>query len=293
MRNKKATKPIKGRLFNAYFVSTLSITLVLFLIGLLSFVTFNARYFNNYIRENIGLTLVLNEDVREADLLRLQKELSAQAEVKSATYVNSENAAEQLKSELGEDFLGFLGYNPLHATIDVKLNAAYTQNDSLSNLENKFLEFPNVEEVYYQRNLVSLINENTNKIGLLLLGLGVVMLLIFVTLINNTIRLSIYSKRFIINTMLLVGATRNFIRKPFIGQSIAFGLLGALIANISLTFVIISYRNQFKEIINYQTSQVILLVFSIVIVAGLLISWISTTFAVNKFLRLRYDELFY
>jgi cell division transport system permease protein len=293
MANKNIVKPYKRKLFNAYFVSTLSITMVLFLIGLLSFVTFNARYFNKYIRENIGITLVLNEDVRKVDMLKLQKQLSVQPEVKTATYIDAEAAALALKDELGEDFLSHLGYNPLNATIDIKLNAAYTQNDSLVILETKYMEFPYVQEVYYQRNLVSLINENTNKIGLLLLGLGTIMLLIFVSLINNTIRLSIYSKRFIINTMLLVGATRGFIRKPIVGQSIVFGLLGALIANSSLMLIIISYRNNFKEIINYETSQVMLLVFTLVFVAGFFISWISTTFAVNKFLRLRYDQLFY
>lgn len=293
MGKKKVSKPIKGRLFNAYFVSTLSITLVLFLIGLLSFVTFNARYFNNYIRENIGLTVVLSEDVKEVDLLKLQKQISAQPQVKSATYINSATAAEQLKTEYGEDFLSFLGYNPLHSTIDVRLNAAYTHNDSLANLETMFMGFPNVEEVYYQRNLVSLINENANKIGLLLFGLGSIMLLIFITLINNTIRLSIYSKRFIINTMLLVGATRGFIRKPFVGQSVMLGLLGSLFANLSLTLIIISYRNNFKEVINYETSQVMLIVFAVVVISGILISWFSTTVAVNKFLRLRYDQLFY
>lgn len=291
MRN-KAPKPIKRKLLNAYFVSTLSITLVLFLIGLLTLLVFNARYLNKYIRENIGLTLVLNEDVREVDLLQLQKILAAQPEVKSATYVDAENAAKILKDELGEDFIGFLGYNPLHATIDVKVFAAYTQNDSLANLEQKFLSFPNVEEVYYQRNLVNLINENANKISLIILVLGLVMLLIFFALINNTIRLSIYSKRFIINTMQLVGATRAFIRKPFINKSIMHGLIGASLASFLLLLLIISYNSQFKEIIQYDNSNLIFIVIAIVFVAGIFISWLSTTLAVNKFLRLQYDELF-
>ncbi|HNW50049.1 MAG TPA: permease-like cell division protein FtsX [Prolixibacteraceae bacterium] len=290
---KKKPKPIKGRLLNAYFVSTLSITLVLFLTGLLTMMVFNARYLNDYIRENIGLTLVLNEEAREVDLMQLQKMLTSQPEVKSATYVDSETAEKNLKQELGEDFVSFLGYNPLNATIDVKLYAGYTQNDSLTSLEKKFLQFPLVEEVYYQRNLVDFINENSRKIGLIIAGLAIVMLFIFITLINNTIRLSIYSKRFLINTMQLVGATRSFIRKPFVSRSVIYGLIGAVLANAILVILIFSYYNQFKDIINYKLNDLIILVCSTVFITGLVISWISTTFSVNKFLKLRYDELFY
>ncbi|NLU39144.1 MAG: ABC transporter permease [Bacteroidales bacterium] len=289
----KGPKPLKGRLLNAYFVSTLSITLVLFLTGLLAMMIFNARYLNNYIRENIGLTLVLNEDVRDVDLLQLQKIVTSQPEVKSATFIDSENAAKQMKDELGEDFVSFLGYNPLNATIDVKLYAPYTVNDSLAQLETRFLGFPFVQEVYYQRNLVSLINENTKKISLIIIGLAVIMLSIFITLINNTIRMSIYSNRFIINTMQLVGATRRFIRKPFVNRSILHGLIGGLLANIILVFLIFSYNKQFHEVINYNINNLIIIVCGIVFFSGITITWISTTRAVNKFLRMRYDELFY
>ncbi|MGF7137786.1 cell division protein FtsX [Roseimarinus sediminis] len=291
MKN-KSPRPLKRRLINAYFVSTLSITLLLFLIGLLSMMVFNAQYLNRYIRENIGFTLVLDEQVRDVDLLQLQKLLAAQPEVKSAEYVDSETAALQLKEELGEDFVGFLGYNPLNATIDVKLYAAYTHNDSLATLEQKFLQFTNVEEVFYQRNLVNLINDNAQKISLILLGLGLVMLLIFMALINNTIRLSIYSRRFLINTMQLVGANRSFIRRPFINRSLLHGMIGALLANGLLALLVLSYRHHFTDLFNYQSNQVILLVFALVFIFGIIISWLSTFFAVNKFLRMRYDELF-
>jgi cell division transport system permease protein len=292
MKN-KSPKPVKRRLLNAYVVSTLSITLVLFLVGMLTFLLFNARYLNQYIRENIGFTLVLDENVRDVDLLQLQKLLTAQPEVKTATYVDAGEAGKLLREELGEDFISFLGYNPLSATIDVKLYADYTHNDSLANLETKFLDFPNVEEVYYQRNLVTLINENSGKIGFILGGLAIIMVLIFMALINNTIRLSVYSKRFIINTMQLVGATRGFIRKPFVNRGILHGLIGGLIANAFLIFIILSYNRQFHEIINYRLPELLAAVFGIVVFTGIFLSWVSTTFAVNKFLRLRYDELFY
>jgi cell division transport system permease protein len=290
---KKGPQPIRRKLLNAWFVSTLSITLLLFLVGLLTLLVFNARYLNNYIRENIGLTLVLDEDVREVDLMQLEKMLSARTEVKSATYVDAESAAKILEEELGENFVGFLGYNPLQATIDVKLFAAYTHNDSLNVLEQNFLSFPHVEEVYYQRNLVNLINENANKISLIILVLGLIMLLIFFALINNTIRLSIYANRFIIHTMQLVGATRSFIRKPFVNRAIVQGLVGALLANLFLMLLIVSYNTQFREIIELNNQQLMAGVFMTVFVAGWLIAWLSTTLAVNKFLRLQYDELFY
>ncbi len=280
-------------MLNAYVVSTLSITLVLFLVGLLTFLLFNARYLNQYIRENIGFTLVLDENVRDVDLLQLQKMLTAQPEVKTATYVDAGEAGKLLREELGEDFISFLGYNPLSATIDIKLYAGYTHNDSLANLETKFLDFPNVEEVYYQRNLVTLINENSGKIGFIIGGLAIIMVLIFMALINNTIRLSVYSKRFIINTMQLVGATRGFIRKPFVSRGVLHGLIGGLIANGFLIFIIFSYNRQFHEIINYRLPELLAAVFGIVVFTGIFLSWLSTTFAVNKFLRLTYDELFY
>ncbi len=291
--SKKNPKPIKRKLINAYFVSTLSITLLLFLVGLLALMVFNARYLNDYIRENIGFTLVLTEDVRDVDLLQLQKLLAAQHEVKEAIYVDAKTAAQALQDDLGEDFVGFLGYNPLSATIDVKLYAAYTHNDSLSILENRFLEYANVEEVYYQRNLVNLINDNSNKINMVLSGLGIIMLLIFFALMNNTIRLSIYSKRFIINTMQLVGATRAFIRKPFVLKSVLQGVLGAFLASIMLLFLINSYINHFTELLIYHEIEIVLIVLGLVFAVGIVISWFSTWFAVNKFLRLRYDELFY
>lgn len=291
MKNKKP-RPVKRKLLNSYFVSTLSITLLLFLVGLLSFMVFNAKFINDYIRENIGFTIVLDEEVREVDLLRLQKLLAIQPEVKSAEYVDALTAAQDLEKELGEDFVGFLGYNPLHASIDVKLYAAYTNNDSLAVLEQKFMDFSNVQEVYYQRNLVNLINENTHKIGLVLVMLGGVMLLIFIALMNNTIRLSIYSNRFIINTMQLVGATRSFIRKPFVGKSVMQGVLGALVANGLLMALIYSFSQNFSEVYTVSLVRVIAPVMCVVFVVGMLISWLSTRFAVNKFLRLRYDELF-
>lgn len=293
MKGRVLLKPIKKRVTNAYFVSTISITLVLFLVGLLGFMLVNARFINQYIRENIGLTLVLDDDVRDVDLIQLQKQVSTRPEVKSATYVNAETAAGTLRDELGEDFISYLGYNPLNATIDIKLFSAYTNNDSLDVLEKNYAGLSHVKEVYYQRNLVDLINENSSKIGAFLLVLTVVMLLIFTSLISNTIRLSIYSKRFLINTMQLVGATRSFIRKPFVQQSLLCGLIGAFCANLLLAVLFYSYYSQFSDMFGGHISSLLMAIFVLVFVSGILISWLSTEFAVNRFLRMKHDELYY
>lgn len=293
MKRKKRPAKLKRRLIKSYLTSTISISLVLFLVGMMSLLILNAGRLSDYVREHVGFTLVLNDDVREAEILRLQKILSATDYVKDTRYVNKEEAAEQLTKELGEDFVGFLGFNPLFSSIDIKLNAEYMQQDSLVILENSFLAYPQVKEVYYQRDLVRIINENVKRISLFLMVFSVLLLFIFSTLINNTIRIAIYSQRFIIHTMKLVGATRSFIRRPFILKNIGYGVLGALLANLSILGLVFSYRQDFEGILDSQQISTIGLVFAIVLVFGILISWLSTYFSVNKYLRIRYDELFY
>ncbi|MGQ7867868.1 cell division protein FtsX [Sunxiuqinia sp. sy24] len=290
---KKRPARLKRRLIKSYLTSTISITLVLFLVGMMSLLILNAERLSDYVREHVGFTLVLNDDVREAEILRLQKILSATDYVKATKYVDKEEAAQQLTKELGEDFVGFLGFNPLFSSVDVKLHADYMQQDSLAILENSFLAYPQVKEVYYQRDLVRIINENVKRISFFLLVFSVLLLFIFSTLINNTIRIAIYSQRFIIHTMKLVGATRPFIRRPFILKNIFYGLLGALLANLSIAGLVFSYRQDFEGILDSQQFDTMGLVFLIVLVFGVLISWLSTYFSVNKYLRIRYDELFY
>lgn len=292
MKKKRPTK-LKRRLIRSYLTSTISITLVLFLVGVLSLIVLNAGRLSDYVREYVGFTLVLNDDVNEAEILRLQKILSATDFVKTTKFVDKDEAAVQLTKELGEDFVGFLGFNPLFSSIDVKLHAEYMQQDSLSILENNFLSYPQVKEVYYQRDLVRIINENVQRISLFLLIFSAMLLFIFSTLINNTIRIAVYSQRFIINTMKMVGATRSFIRRPFIMKNIVFGILGALLANLGIVGIVYSYRQDFEGILDTHQLDTIGLVFIIVLVFGVLISWLSTYFSVNKYLRLKYDELFF
>ncbi len=293
MAGKAQPQKLNKRIFKSYLTSTVSIAMVLFLIGLLGVVLLNAERLARYVRENIGVTLVLKDDVQENDIAELQKALKTTNFVKSVEYIDKETAAEKLKKELGEDFSGFLGYNPLLSSLDVKLFAEYTDPAKLNLLEKKFMEYPQVREVSFQRDMVSLINENVQKLGLILIFFSGLLLFIFSALINNTIRISIYSQRFIINTMLLVGATDSFIRAPFIKRSVKYGIIGALIANLLLFILMVSYASELTGIIDMDDFKIFGFVFLAVLLLGVLISWGSTYMAVNKFIRLKFDELFY
>lgn len=292
MANSKPTR-IKKRFLNSWATSLISISLVLILLGMLSLVLINARQLSEYVREKIGFTLVLKDNLKDVEIIRLQKVLNASEYVKSTRFIDKETAAKELTETLGEDFTGFLGYNPLFASLDVKLYAAYTTSDSLKILEQTFIAYPQVSEVYYQKNLVTLINQNIRKISILLLVISALLTVIFFGLINNTIRIIIYSQRFTINTMQMVGASKTFIRKPFLLRSLLLGSYGALIANIILVSGIYTYKKELQGIINNNDLTTTLLVVVIVFILGLLISFCSTWFAINKFLRLKFDELFY
>jgi cell division transport system permease protein len=267
--------------------------MVLFLIGLLGVVLLNAQRLAKYVRENIGFTLVLKEDVQQSDIDNLLASLKTANFVKEAEFIDKEVAAERLKKDLGEDFSGFLGYNPLLSSVDVKLKADYANPGQLDLIEKKLTEFPQIKEVSYQRDMVKIINENVSKIGFILFFFSVLLLVIFFTLINNTIRISIYSQRFIINTMLLVGATDRFIRAPFVKQSVKYGLIGAMAANVLLFVLMMSYAKEFTGIISLDDFSIFGIVFFTVIVLGVFISWASTHMAVNRFIHLKFDELFY
>ena len=292
MKNSKRKK-IKKRIFNSWITSLISISLVLIMIGMLGLFIINATKLSEYVREKIGFTLVLNENIKEIEIDRLQKVLNAGSFVKSTRYIDKETAAKELTADLGEDFTGFLGYNPLFASLEVKLYAKYTHPDSLLILEKEFLEYPQIKEVYYQKNLVTVINQNVGRISVILIIISGLLTFIFVALINNTIRISVYSQRFTINTMQMVGASDSFIRKPFLQQSLFLGIYGALIANILLLVGIYSYKKELTEIVSVGDISTLGAVFLLVLVFGLVISMLSTYIAVNKFLRLKFDELFY
>ena len=290
-RNKP--QKLKTSLLSSYFSTTLSISLILFLFGLMGLLLINARRLSDFVMENIGVTLILKDDAREVDIIKLQKNLEATDFIKSTRFVDKANAAIELKKELGEDFVDFLGYNPLLSSIDVTVYAAYANPDSLMKLEKKLLTHPQIQEVYYQRDLVKQLNSNVKKISFILLAISLLMFVIFTALINNTIRLSIYSKRFLINTMQLVGATRSFIRRPFIAKSALHGIYGAIIACFMLLVIFFSYQSELKSFIDFQNPTSLGLLVAGIFLSGILITVVSTCFAVNKFLRMKFDQLFY
>ena len=284
---------LRKSLFSSYFSTTLSISLVLFLFGILGLLLINANRLTDYVMENLGVTLILKENTREVDILKLQKNLESTPFIKSTRFVDKQTAADELKKDLGEDFTDFLGYNPLLSSMDVKLHARYANPDSLKVLEAKFLKFPEVQEVYYQRDLVKQLNSNIQKLSLILLVLSIIMFTIFIALINNTIRLSIYSKRYLINSMQLVGATRSFIRFPFVIKSILHGIYGAIVACVFLLVIFFSYQSELKDFIDFQDSTTLAILVSSIFLFGIIMTTLSTYFAVNKFLRMKFDQLYY
>lgn len=291
----KETKPkrLKKRIFNSWITSLISISLVLTMLGLLGMILVNGRQLSDYVREKIGFTLVLHDNVKPESIKKLQENLNKSSFVKSTRYIDKETASKELTEQLGEDFTGFLGYNPLFESIEVKLFANYTSSDSLQYLEKKFLAYPQVKEVFYQKDLVQIINENIKKITFFVLIISALLTFIFIALINNTIRISVYSQRFTINTMQMVGASNSFIRKPFLRKSLLMGFYGSIIANIIIFMGIYLYRIELQSLI---TSDVIYptgIVFTSVFILGLLFSYLSTFFAVNKFLMMKFDEMFY
>lgn len=290
---KSESKVVKRRLRSSYVTSILSVSLVLFMIGLLGLLILNAKKLSDYVKENIGFSVILNEDVKEAEIIRLQKNLDAARYVKSTRYITKEKAAREMEELLGEDFINFLGYNPLLASIEVQLFAPYANNDSIKVIEEELKEISQIKEVFYQKSLIHLVNENVKKITIIILSFSSLLLLISLTLINNTIRLSVFARRFIIKTMELVGATRNFIRKPFLYKSILHGFYAAILANFLLALVIYFGQQQFMDIFSILDFQTIGFLFLFVLFVGISLNWLSTFFAVNKFLKMHIDRLYY
>ena len=290
---KPEDKYAKRKLKTSYLSTVVSITLVLYMLGLLWLIIMHSKKLSDYVKENIGFTVFLNEEVKEVDIIQLQKTLDAREYVKSTEYITKEKAAAELQKEMGEDFINFLGYNPLPSSIEVRLKADFANSDSLAALENELGKNKNVKEVSYQKSLVSMVNENIRKISLIILGFSSLLLIIAIALINNTIRLSVYSKRFLIRTMQLIGATENFIRKPFLLQGLIQGIAGSVIALILLVLTLYFTQKEVPELQKLQDSALFIKLFIFVSVLGIIISWASTYMAVRKYLKIKTDYLYY
>lgn len=290
---KKEEKFNKRRVTTSVLTTVLSITLVLFILGLLGLIVLNAKKLSEYVKENITLSVIMQEDVSEADIISLRKSIDTKPYRKSTKYITKKEAARELKKDLGEDFVDFLGYNPLLPSIEVHVNAAYANNDSLKVIQEDINTHSGVKEVYYEESLVEQVNKNMRQISIILLGFSVILILIAIALINNTIRLSVFSKRFLIKSMQLVGATQRFIRRPFLIRGIIHGLIASFLAIAMLIGTMYLIYQNFPELINLSDVDLYLILFAGVILIGLLFTWISTYFAVRKYLKIKTNNLYY
>jgi cell division protein ftsX len=283
----------KRRLITSYFSVIVSITLVLFLMGFFSFLVLSANKLANYFKEQVTVTVLIKDDAKNADIEQLQKTLSVASFVKSVRFVSKEVAAEKFSKDIGEDFVTFIGTNPLQNTIDLSLKAEYAEPDKMREIKRELEQNSFVTEVVYDQSLVALIHENVNRIGIVTLIFSALFTFVSILLINASIRLSIYSKRFIIKTMQLVGATRSFIRRPFLWTNVRLGILSALIAIALFYLSLLAIVKSYPEFNILMDTGTLSIVFISIITIGILISWLSTYFATQRFLNLNTNDLYY
>ena len=293
MTKKTADKFAIRRVRTSFITTVISISLVLFMLGILGSIILYGKKISEYVKENIGFTLIMNDNTKEADVINMQKFLNAKPYVKHTEYITKEKAAIELKNDLGEDFIKFLGYNPLSPSIEVRLRADYANPNSFKFIEKEFSNTKNVKEIVYQKSLLQLVNENVRRISILILAFSSLLLFISIVLINNTIRLSVYSRRFLIKSMLLIGATQGFIRRPFIIRGIMEGIYGSILAILMLTGILYIARQQIPELISFTDIGLFSSLFGIILILGLVIAWISNLLAVRKYLKLKTDFLYY
>ncbi|MBC6997632.1 permease-like cell division protein FtsX [Cytophaga sp. FL35] len=283
----------KQKLISSYFSVALSIGLVLFLLGILGLLVLNTKKMADHFKEQITISVFLKDEAKESEVDQLQKNLLQAEHTKAAIYVSKEEAAEQHSEEIGEDFQDFLGYNPLKNSIDVQLKADFVTPEQIEQIAKNLSEKSYVAEVSYDKPLVGLLTENVKKISLWILIASGIFTFIAFLLINSSIRLSIYSKRFIIKTMQMVGATKMFIRRPFIWTNVKLGMLGALLATTVLAGLLYYLDQNFPELALIEDLKTLGILFGALFLIGMFISLICTFFATQRFLNLRTDDLYY
>lgn len=289
MSNKTTTNKLK----TSSFTVIISLALVLFMLGLLGLVVINAKKLSHHIKENIGFQVVLKDTTSMAELDLLKQEISSSAFAKKVEYISKELAAKKLQEDLGEDFISFLGYNPLLSSLDVKLNPEYANIDSLSGFEKQLMQRHFVKEVIYHKDMIKQVNSNAKVISMYILIFSTLLLIVAIALINNTIRLSIYAKRFVIRTMYLVGATQGFIRMPFILQGIRQGVIAGLLAGFLLAGFLVLSTRYIPELLQLQDPNLLALLFGGIVTLGILISGLSVALSVSRYLRLKTDDLYF
>lgn len=279
--------------FDMQFITAgISTTMVLFLLGLVVFSVLTANNLSVYIRENIAFSAILDDGMKETSIIKLQESLNKKNYVKQTIYISKEQALKEQTEAMGTDPTEFIGHNPFNASIEIKLNAGYTNPDSIKWIEKELMANKNILEINYPQNLLDSVNKNLQKISLFLLGLAVLLSLISFSLINNTIRLTIYSKRFLIHTMKLVGASWGFIRKPFITRNLWIGILSGAVANAVLTalaYTAVKYEPELLAIISPES---IMIVAASVMVFGIIITTLCAYISINKYLRMKISELY-
>ena len=283
----------KRRLLTSYFSVIVSITLVLFLLGFFGFLVFSTKKLANHFKEQVTVTILIKDEAKSADIAQLQKTLSVASFVKSLRFISKDEAAETFSKDIGEDFVSFIGTNPLQNVIDLSLKADYAEPDRMAEIKRELEQNSFVSEVVYDQSLVALIHENVNRIGVITLVFSALFTFVSVLLINASIRLSIYSKRFIIKTMQLVGATRSFIRRPFIRTNVRLGILSAFLAILLFYGALLAIVKSYPEFSILLDNTILCIVFIGILAMGILISWLSTYFATQRFLNLNTNDLYY
>ena len=292
MAAKSDEKFQKRRLRSSYISVILSVSLVLFTLGLLGLFLLYTQKITNQVIEDIGFTVYLYDDVKQVDVDRLKKTIDIADYTRTSTYLSKDEAIEILKQDLGEDFMQYLDYNPLLASIDVKVKPAYANTDSLAVVKASLSRSSKVKEIVYQESLIQKVQENLRIAGLVILIFSSLLLVVAIALINNSIRLSIYSRRFIIKSMQLVGATQGFIRRPFVQRGILHGVYSALIAMLLIMGVMYYLQNVLPDLIQIEDIEILAYLFVLVMALGIIISWVSTSLAVRKYLRMRGNKLY-
>ena len=276
-----------------FITSSISTMLVLLLLGLVVFFVLSANNLSVYVKENISFSLLISDDMRESAILKFQKELNGEAFVKETVYISKKQALEEQTEAMGTDPKEFLGYNPFTASIEIKLNSSYANSDSIAKIEKILKKNSNILEVKYPQELMNAVNDNIRRISIVLLALAALLTLISFALINNTIRLAIYSKRFLIHTMKLVGASWGFIRRPFLMRNIWSGLLAGVMADgilMGVAYMLVVYE---PELIRIITPEVMMIVSASVLLFGIIITFLCAYFSINKYLRMKASSLYY
>lgn len=286
-------KIMRRRLANAYLSSVISISLVLLLVGIASMLLVNAKSVSDYFKENMQVSVMMKQNVDESDALKYKEDLDQLDFIRSSVFVSREQGRREMEEMLGEDFLNVFETAPIPVSIDVTLDAEYVSADSIEVVKTAIMESPMVEEVVYQKSLIDTLNANLSRISMVLSVFIALLMFISFVLINNTVRLNVFARRFTIHTMKLVGATRSFIRAPFLVQSLFQGVFAAFVAIMAIVGMLFFVRNEFEQLFEVFRLEMLLVVMGIVLASGMIICLLSTWLVVNKLVSLNKDELYY